>query len=57
MKENKFKKKINILELHKLKKYSLNNNSINLIDVECKKLNKNDYEYRRIAKKCRKSSG
>ena len=41
MKKNKFKKKINILELHKLKKYSLDNNSINLIDVECKKLNKN----------------
>jgi len=41
MKKNRFKKKINILELHKLKKYNLDNKSINLIDIECKKLNNN----------------
>ena len=41
MKKNRFKKKINILELPKLKKYNLDNNSINLIDIECKKLNNN----------------
>ena len=40
MKKNKFKKKINILELNKLKKYNLNNNSLNLIDIECQKYNK-----------------
>ena len=39
MKKNDFKKKINILELDRLKKYSLNNNSINLINIECRKLN------------------
>ena len=41
MKKNKFKKKLNILELDKIKKYNLNNQSLNLIDVECKKINKN----------------
>ncbi len=40
MKKNKFKKKINFLQLDKLKNYKLNNNSINLIDVKCQKLNK-----------------
>ncbi len=40
MKRNKFKKKLNILKLNKLRKYNLNNNNLNLIDVECKKLNK-----------------
>jgi 4-hydroxy-L-threonine phosphate dehydrogenase PdxA len=41
MKKNKFKKKINILNLRKLKDYKLDNNSVNLINVECQKLNKN----------------
>ena len=36
MKKNRFKKKLNILDTHKLKKYDLNNKSINLIDIECK---------------------
>ncbi len=40
MKKSKFKKKLNILELNRLKEYKLNNNYINLINVECKKLNK-----------------
>ena len=40
MKKSNFRKRLNILELHRLKEYKLNNNSINLIDVECKKLNK-----------------
>ncbi len=40
MKKNNFKKKLNILEFDKLKKYNLNNNSLNLIDIECKKINK-----------------
>tara|TARA_B100000902_G_scaffold398304_1_gene464607 strand:+ start:2181 stop:3143 length:963 start_codon:yes stop_codon:yes gene_type:complete len=41
MKKNKFKKKVNILKLDELKKYKLNNNRINLINIECQKLNKN----------------
>ncbi len=41
MKKNKFNKKINILNLYKLKKYKLDNNCVNLIDVECQKLDKN----------------
>ncbi len=41
MKKNRFKKKLNILDAHKLKKYDLNNKSINLIDIECKKKNNN----------------
>ena len=41
MKKNKFNKKLNILELNKLKEYDLSNDSLNLIDVECQKLNKN----------------
>ena len=41
MKKNKFKKKINILELNKLNKYKLDNNGINLIDIECCKFNNN----------------
>ena len=41
MKKNRFKKKLNILELDKLKKYKFNNNNLNIIDIECKKLNKN----------------
>ncbi len=40
MKKNRFKKKLNILKLDKIKKYNLNNHSLNLIDVECKKFNK-----------------
>ena len=39
MKKNKFKKKLKILEFNKLKNYDLNNNSVNLINVECKKIN------------------
>ena len=39
MKKNKFKKKLNILELGQIKKYNLNNNRLNLINVECPKLN------------------
>tara|TARA_B100001093_G_scaffold412697_1_gene402408 strand:+ start:62 stop:1024 length:963 start_codon:yes stop_codon:yes gene_type:complete len=41
MKKNKFKKKLNIIDLDKLKKYDFNNNNLNLINVECQKLNKN----------------
>ena len=41
MRKNKFKKKINILNIQKLKKYDLNNKSINLINIECKKYNSN----------------
>ena len=41
MKKNKFNKKLNILKLNKLKEYDLSNDSLNLIDVECQKLNKN----------------
>ena len=40
MKKNKFKKKLNILEIHKLKEYKLDNKSINLINVECQIINK-----------------
>jgi 4-hydroxy-L-threonine phosphate dehydrogenase PdxA len=40
MRKNKFKKKLNILELHRLKEYKLNNKSINLINIECQKFNK-----------------
>ena len=40
MKRSKFKKKLNILNLHKLKEYKLDNKSINLINIECQKLNK-----------------
>ncbi len=39
MNKYKFKKKINILNLNKIKKYNLNNKYINLIDIECKKIN------------------
>ena len=41
MKKNRFKKKLNILEFNKLKKYKFNDNNLNVIDIECKKLNKN----------------
>ena len=41
MKKNKFNKKLNILELNKFKEYDLSNDSLNLINVECQKLNKN----------------
>ena len=41
MKRYKIKKKINILEINELKKYKLNNNNINLIDIRYKKINKN----------------
>ncbi len=41
MKKCKFEKKLNILELKKLKKYNFNNDNLNLIDIECKKINKN----------------
>ncbi len=40
MKKNKFKKKLNILVLNELKKYDFNNNNLNLINVECQKINK-----------------
>ena len=40
MKKNRFKKKLNVLELEKLKKYNLDNSNLNLIDIRCKKLNK-----------------
>ena len=40
MKKNKFKKKLDIIKFDKLKTYTFNNNNLNLIDVECKKLNK-----------------
>ena len=43
MKKNKFKKKINILEINNLKKYNLNNKYINLIDIECKR-SKNNFK-------------
>ncbi len=39
MKQNKFKKKINILDLDKIKKYRLNNNDINLINIKCQTIN------------------
>ena len=41
MKKNKFKRKLNILKLDRIKKYNLNNHNLNLIDIECKKNNKN----------------
>ncbi len=41
MNKFKFKKKINILEIDQLKKYKLDNNSINLIDIRFKKIEKN----------------
>ena len=41
MKKNKFNKNINVIKLNDLKKYKLNNESLNVINVECKKLNKN----------------
>ena len=37
----KFKKKIRVLDINKFKKYNLDNNSINLIDVRLKKNGKN----------------
>jgi len=40
MKKNKFKKKLNILVLNELKKYDFNNDNLNLINVECQKINK-----------------
>jgi len=40
MKKNKFKKKLNILNLDNFKKYKLDNKKINLIDIECKNFNK-----------------
>ena len=42
MKQNKFKKKINILDLNNIKKYKLNNKEINLIDIKCQ-TNNNKY--------------
>ncbi len=39
MKQNKFKKKINILDLGNIKKYRLNNKDINLINIECQTIN------------------
>ncbi len=41
LKKNRFKKKINFLEIKYLKNYKLNNNEVNLIDVKCQKFNKN----------------
>ncbi len=43
MKRNNFKKKINILDLNNLKKYKLNNNYINLIDIKFDKNNISQY--------------
>ena len=40
MKKYKFKKKLNILEFDKIKKYNLDNKKINLINVQCNKINK-----------------
>ncbi|MBD1137476.1 4-hydroxythreonine-4-phosphate dehydrogenase PdxA [Pelagibacterales bacterium SAG-MED43] len=40
MKKNKLKKKLNVLELNKLRKYNFDNNDLNLIDIKCKKLKK-----------------
>jgi 4-hydroxy-L-threonine phosphate dehydrogenase PdxA len=39
MKKYKFKKKLNILEFDKIKKYNLDNKKINLINVQCNKIN------------------
>lgn len=39
LKKNRLKKKINILNLKKIQNYKLNNKSINLINIECKKIN------------------
>ena len=39
MTKNKFSNKVKILDLKKIKEYSLNNKEINLINVECKKIN------------------
>ena len=39
MRKNKFKKKLNILEIDKLSHYKLNNKKLNMINIECKKLN------------------
>ena len=41
MKKNKFKKKLNILSVDKLKEYRLNNKCLNIIDIECRKKNNN----------------
>ena len=40
MKKNSIEMKINILDLHKLNRYKLNNKKINLINIECQKVNK-----------------
>ena len=39
MRKNKIIKKINTLEINKLENYNLDNNNINLIDIECHKIN------------------
>ena len=39
IKKNNFKKKLRVLEFKKLKKYKIDNKCINLIDIECKKVN------------------
>jgi len=41
MRKYRFKKKLNILKLNKLNEYKLNNKSINLINIELQKINKN----------------
>lgn len=43
MRKNNFKKKINILELNKLRRYRLNNNCLNLIDVKFYNNRTNNY--------------
>ena len=40
MKKYKIKKKLNILKFKKIKKYNLDNKKINLINIECHKINK-----------------
>ena len=39
MKQNKFKKKINVLDFDKVNNYKLNNNVINLINIKCQTIN------------------
>ncbi len=45
IKKNKSKKKINVLNLNNLDNCKLNNQNINLIDIECKKLNQKSQIY------------
>ncbi len=54
MKQNKFTKKINILDLDKINKYKLNNKVINLINIKCQTIN-NQYSKELTNKYIRKS--